>query len=67
MPLFRPTKTDADQLKLVRKLTTEAGEVLKRPCPDSFAGRKTQEPFPREDEAARIEDWLNSKELEPPK
>jgi hypothetical protein len=34
---------------------------------DAFLGHKTQEPFPQEDEAIRIDRWLGSKELQPPK
>jgi hypothetical protein len=34
------------------------------PKPDTFLGRKTQEPFPKEGE--EVEGYLNSKELQPP-
>jgi hypothetical protein len=54
-------------MKQVRELTKESREALKKPSPDTFLGRKTQEPFPQEDEEARVERWLNSKELRPPK
>jgi hypothetical protein len=67
MPVFRPVQTDSDQMKQIRELTKAAREALKQPTPDTFLGRKTQEPFPREGEESRIEPWLNSKKLWPPK
>lgn len=65
--MFRPTQSDSDQMKQVRELTKESREALKKPCADTFLGRKTQEPFPQEEEEDRIERWLNAKELRPPK
>ncbi len=67
MPVFRPTQIDSDKLKEARELTKGVRETLNRPSPDTFLGRKTQEPFPQEDEDARLERWLNSKELRRPK
>jgi len=67
MSVFRPTQTDSDQVEQTRERIKEACEVLKQHCPDSFAGRKTQEPFPQEDKDSRTDRWLNSKELQPPK
>lgn len=37
----------AEQMRLSVK---EARKVLQQPCPDSFAGRKTHEPFPLPDD-----------------
>jgi hypothetical protein len=38
----------AMQNALLRELAARAAEVLKLPRPDTFLGRKTYEPFPRE-------------------
>lgn len=47
----RPTQSDADHVEEIRKLGEESLEALKRkPSPDTFLGRKTQEPFPKEKE-----------------
>ena len=47
-----------------RKIVADSCKVLLEPMPDTFLGRKTQEPFPNQDE--EIEVYLNSKELQPP-
>jgi hypothetical protein len=39
----------AEQNALVRALLTKSLEVLRMPPPDTFVGRKTQEPFPKEE------------------
>ncbi|MGY3234433.1 hypothetical protein ACVWZ4_005044 [Bradyrhizobium sp. USDA 4472] len=39
----------AEQNARIRELIAQACEVLKLPKPDTFLGRKTQEPFPKED------------------
>ncbi|SFI16332.1 hypothetical protein [Bradyrhizobium sp. Gha] len=39
----------AEQNARIRELIARASEVLKLPKPDTFLGRKTQEPFPNED------------------
>ncbi len=41
---------DAQHLRLMHGAITESREILKSPLPDTFAGRKTQEPFPTEDD-----------------
>ncbi|OPY95174.1 hypothetical protein A5906_09650 [Bradyrhizobium sacchari] len=38
----------AAQTDLMRQLVAEAAKVLQLPVPDTFLGRKTQEPFPWE-------------------
>ncbi|UWU79979.1 hypothetical protein N2603_16350 [Bradyrhizobium huanghuaihaiense] len=38
----------AAQNALMRELVAEAAKVLQLPVPDTFLGRKTQEPFPWE-------------------
>jgi hypothetical protein len=57
-------------LALAREALRKSYDALSLPVPDTFAGRKTQEPFPRNDdnsrEHAHMERWLASKELQPP-
>jgi hypothetical protein len=56
----------AEQIKATLELTRQSAQVLKdNPKPDTFAGRKTQEPFPFEDKHAAM-GYLNSRELQPP-
>ncbi|MBR0780824.1 hypothetical protein [Bradyrhizobium iriomotense] len=38
-----------EQNALMRELVAEASKVLQLPVPDTFLGRKTQEPFPWEE------------------
>jgi hypothetical protein len=40
----------ATHLELMREAIAKSREILKGPAPDSFTGRKTQEPFPSEDD-----------------
>jgi hypothetical protein len=47
----------AKHLELVRDAIVRSRELLKFPPPDSFVGRKTQEPFPSADAAPRC--WPN--------
>ncbi|MCP3369065.1 hypothetical protein [Bradyrhizobium cajani] len=67
--VFHPNKmSDAEQMRTIREGLARSMELLRRaPVADTFLGRKTQEPFPREDEAIRIDRWLSSRELQPPK
>ncbi len=45
----RPSPYEIDELARLRNLIDETIGILKRcPAPDTFLGRKTQEPFPRE-------------------
>jgi hypothetical protein len=37
-----------EQEALVRKIIDEVCDALKAPMPDTFLGRKTQEPFPKQ-------------------
>jgi len=50
MPIYRPTPIEPEQAECTRKLVEESRELLKQSAPDTFAGRKTQEPFPKEEE-----------------
>lgn len=66
--IFHPDReADSELQRTVRERLARNMEALKRRGPDTFLGRKTQEPFPQEDEQAQINRWLNSKELQPPK
>jgi len=52
--ICRPSKRDIDELERLREFARGAGEVLRRfPMPDTFIGRKTQEPFPKEAQPTR--------------
>jgi len=55
----------AKQIEGARKVTTFSAKLLRQPKPDSFAGRKTHDPFPKED--THMAKWIASKELQPPK
>jgi len=49
--LTNSLRQDRLALQRAREVVAEATEVLQRcPRPDTFLGRKTQEPFPNEDE-----------------
>ena len=65
MTVFRPTNVDSNLAEYMRELVRKSLELLKHPSPDTFAGRKTQGPFPSQDN--EIERWLNSSGLQPPK
>ena len=46
---FRPSQYETDEIARLRKTVKEAASILKNhPQPDTFLGRKTQEPFPKE-------------------
>jgi len=52
--ICRISERDVNEINHLRAFVAEAIEVLKRcPEPDTFIGRKTQEPFPWEAETAR--------------
>jgi len=51
--IYHSSQTDAAIFKAreeLRRAKEKAADVLKRPKPDSFLGRKTQEPFPKDSE-----------------
>lgn len=49
--IYRPEPSDQPTDALSRKAIKRSLEVLKQyPAPDTFAGRKTQEAFPQEEE-----------------
>jgi hypothetical protein len=46
--ISRLSRHDVDEMERLREVARMAGEVLTRcPKPDTFLGRKTQEPFPK--------------------
>ena len=49
-PVYRPTRTDADDAEQIREIIKASFEILRQPGPDAFLGRKTPEPFPNEDD-----------------
>ncbi|WP_271599298.1 MULTISPECIES: hypothetical protein [unclassified Bradyrhizobium] len=67
MPVFRPIPIDADQAEHMRQVAQKSRELLSEPAPDTFLGRKAQEPFPDEDpmERADVQNLIHS-ELQPP-
>ncbi|WP_439363092.1 hypothetical protein ACNJYD_19895 [Bradyrhizobium sp. DASA03005] len=70
MPVYRPFPIDSDQAKQMRKVAQKSRELLKEPAPDTFLGRKTQEPFLTEEEdpidREDIQNLIHS-ELQPPR
>ncbi len=48
--IYYPTEADTDHTRLIGEAIKEAREVLEQPPPDTFLGRKTQDPFPKQDE-----------------
>ncbi len=56
--IYRAPKNDSDLLHAMEAVK-QATEVLNRcPPPDTFIGRKTQEPFPMRDEEQGRFSWL---------
>ncbi len=48
--IYRPMMSDEEHAEQIREAVKLSLEILKQPLPDTFLGRKTQEPFPRERE-----------------
>ncbi len=56
--ICRPSQSEIEELEHFRQLVKEAREVLARfPAPDTFLGRKTQQPFPKDSETIRESRW----------
>lgn len=45
-----PSRRLTPLIEQVRNIIAKAREILEKPMPDTFLGRKTQEPFFKEDE-----------------
>ena len=57
---------DEKHLEQTRRMIAESCGLLQdNPIPDTFAGRKTQEPFPTEHDL--LEGAIDSRALQPPK
>jgi hypothetical protein len=67
-PVHRPNALqDQRAMDSAREVVRQSVECLRQhPKPDPFLGRKTQEPFPHDDDEVRFQSWLNSKGLSPP-
>lgn len=65
MLIFRRSASDSQATEQSRKLVAQSRELLKQSRPDTFAGRKAEEPPPQA--YGVIERWLNSPGLQPPK
>jgi hypothetical protein len=52
VPVHRLTLKDliVKHIEAVRVTIAKSREILEKPPPDSFVGRKTQEPFPKEED-----------------
>jgi hypothetical protein len=46
---FGSSEQDAKQSDQSRKIVKDARRILRQSLPDTFLGRKTQEPFPKEE------------------
>jgi hypothetical protein len=51
--IFRPQGTDTEYAARTRDVVRRSREALEQAVPDTFLGRKTQEPFPAEKEKER--------------
>jgi hypothetical protein len=51
--IYRPSKTeDEREMRYWREIVKRGFEILRQsPVPDTFLGRKTQEPFPKDEES----------------
>lgn len=47
--VFRPSSDEPGHVDLLRQFVEEARKVLDVALPDTFLGRKTYEPFPKEE------------------
>ncbi len=65
---FKPPEWIRELADRARELSVRSCELLKVTTPDTFLGRKTQEPFPTEDPIERtdIQKLIHS-ELQPPR
>src|SRR5215831_18346659 len=54
--IYRPSKTkDENEMRHSREVVKRGVELLRQsPVPDTFLGRKTQEPFPKDEESESV-------------
>lgn len=58
---------DMMHVEQIREVIKRSRELLaNNPVPDTFAGRKTHEPFPEEGNKSPTDRYTDSKELQPP-
>jgi hypothetical protein len=64
--IHRPIRAQAAELARQSRAATEmAFEILQRnPKPDTFLGRKSQEPFRQEDEDTHMAKWMAQRPLQ---
>lgn len=51
--IYWPSQFETDEIQRLRAYASQAADMLRGPKPDTFLGRKTQEPF-RQETAAEI-------------
>lgn len=56
MRVYRPTPIETEQNDQMRKVVEEARALLEQPVPDTFLGRETYQPFPKESPGTNIGD-----------
>ena len=61
--VYRPPGTDAEHAERTREVVRTSRKVLERASPDTFLGRKTQEPFPEEEGKEATFDELLSRPM----
>jgi hypothetical protein len=66
--IHRPNKSaDVKSVERSRETIARLMQFLSdNPTTSTFAVRKTQEPFPQDDDEVRFQGWLKSKDLRPP-
>ncbi|MBR0839118.1 hypothetical protein JQ607_02830 [Bradyrhizobium liaoningense] len=52
--IHHPLQCDAAHVQMARDTINEALEVLRQPAPDTFLGRETYKPFPKEEATNNI-------------
>jgi hypothetical protein len=48
--VYRPSEHEPEIIDALHEILQDARKVLELAMPDTFLGRKTQEPFPKEDD-----------------
>lgn len=56
MRVHRPTAIEHEQNDQMLKVAEKARTLLKQPMPDTFLGRETYKPFPKENPESNIGD-----------
>jgi len=62
--IHRLSPNEITEMARLREIVREAADILKRfPKPDTFIGRKTQEPFPKETKTAEEKNNLENRRV----